>query len=104
MRILRTLVIIGIPLVVAIAAAFGAVVWVFGLPGDWSAEYVPGWIIGGIAIAGYLHAYGIYVIVAIVIQLAKWPLMNLLHGLIWACMAVFAAAMAVSISMILGAS
>lgn len=103
MCIIRTLVIIGVPFFTAVAAAMAAVVWVFGIPGDWSAGYVPGWIIGGIAIAAYLHAYGIYVVAAIIVLLAKWPLISLLHGIIWVCTAAFAVAMAVSISMIMGA-
>lgn len=104
MRILRTLVIVGIPLVVAVMAAFAALVWVFGIPGDWNADYVPGWIVGGIAIAGYLHIYAFYAVAAIIVLLAKWRLMDLLHGIIWVCMAAFLAAMGVSISMIVAAS
>lgn len=103
MRILRTLVVVGIPLIAAAMAAFGALVWVFGIPGDWSAGYVPGWIVGGIAIAVYLHAYALYAVAAIVVLLAKWRLIGLLHGFIWICLAAFLAAMAVSITMIAAA-
>lgn len=104
MSFLRTLIIVGIPFIVAVAAGMAAVVWIFGLPGDWNAGYVPGWVIGGIAIAAFLHAYAIYVVAAIIVVLAKWPLINLLHGLIWTCTAIFIITMAVSISMIMGAS
>lgn len=100
MHVIRTILLAGIPFIVAVAACFAAFIWIFGIPGDWNAEYVPGWMVGGIAIASYLHAYAIYAVAAIVIWLAKWRLMGLLHTIIWVCMTVFLVVMAFSVWMI----
>jgi hypothetical protein len=96
--ILRFLTIAGIPFLVSLAAALLFVFWVMGIPGTPTAPYYQGWLIGFMALSLYLVAYGFGLLVLFVLWLLKWPLADLVHGIIWICMISFLIAMGIAVS------
>lgn len=93
----RSVLIVGVPLVVAAAAVALYPFWVLGIPGTPDAPYAQGWTIGYMALSLYLPAYALCVGVLIVLRLLKWPLARPVHWLIWLCMAAFLVAMGVAL-------
>jgi len=93
----RSVLIVGIPLVVASVAVALYPFWVLGIPGTPDAPYAQGWTIGYMALSLYLPGYALCVGVLIVLRLLKWPQAGPVHGLIWLGMAAFLVAMGVAL-------
>ena len=93
----RSLLIVGVPLLIAAVAVALNPFWVLGIPGTPDAPYAQGSTIGYIALSLYLPAYALCVGVLIVLRLLKWPLARPVHWLIWLCMAAFLVAMGVAL-------
>jgi len=96
--VLRFLTIAGIPFLVAVAASLLFVFWAMGIPGTPAAPYYQGWLIGFMALSLYPVAYGIGLLALFILRLLKWPLADLVHGLIWLCMVSFLVAMGIAVA------
>lgn len=101
---LRRLVVAGIPALAAAAALFAWPFWTLGIPGDPNAPYARGWFLGYLAIGIYPWVYLGWLAVFGIVRLTRWRIAAFLHGVIWLCLAAFAAAMAVSIAWLAGAA
>lgn len=102
MKWLRGTIVIGIPALVALAAALAFPFWTLGIPGDATAEYARGWWLGYLVIGLYPGVYVGWLGIWVVVLLMRWPGSAFLHTVIWSCLIAFLTAMAVSVYQLIG--
>ncbi|MGV3491422.1 MAG: hypothetical protein ACO1OG_08880 [Devosia sp.] len=78
-----------VPAVLAIASAFGFLLWVFGASAVSNSPLGEAWAVGFWALLLYPATYQGLIIVGWIAMWAKWPISGVLHQLIWAATIVF---------------
>lgn len=97
LRLLRMIVVHGIPLVVAIAAALLLLLWIMGASAVQGEGAKLGYTVGMAALFFYPASYQVLIIAWAICQWRKWTLARLFDQLIWLCLLLFAGAMAYAI-------
>lgn len=84
----------GLPALLALAAGLGFLLWIFGASATSGTAYADAWTVGFWALLLYSGAYQVLIIFVLICWLAKWPLIGLLHQLIWVAAGAFLLTMA----------
>lgn len=96
MRILRFIVVAGLPLVLAMLTVGLYGFWVLGIPGDPTADYAAGWYVGFFVIPVFLFLYGLGLLAHALNWLLRWKLAGAIDGFVWTSCFLFAIGMAIS--------
>ena len=97
LRLWRVLVVHGIPLLVAIAAALFLLLWIMGASSVQGEGPKLGYTVGLAALFLYPASYQVLIIAWAICRWRKWSLAGLFVQLIWCCLTFFAGAMAYAI-------
>lgn len=93
LRLLRILY-FGLPAILAVAAGLGFLLWLFGASAMSGSAYADAWTVGFWALLLYAGAYQVLIICVLICWMAKWPLVGLLHQVIWGAATAFVLTMA----------
>lgn len=88
-RKLSQLLSFGVPAILALMAGLGFLIWVFGASAISGSVYAHGWTVGFWALLLYAGAYQVLIICVLICWMAKWPLVGLLHQVIWVATGAF---------------
>lgn len=80
---------VGLPALLALAAGLGFLLWIFGASATSGSQHADAWTIGFWALLLYACAYQVLIVGVLICWLAKWPLVGLLHQLIWVAAGAF---------------
>lgn len=97
LRLWRMLVVHGIPLVVAVAAALFLMLWIMGASAVQGEGPRLGYTVGLAALFLYPASYQVLIIASAICRWRHWSLASLFVQLIWCCLLLFAGAMAYAI-------